>query len=540
MLFYHLPCLLLSLLVAAIRSCHLQVLDAFTWHGIPALSSHCTLGLGLILYACVAALLAVCTDCREALLAAYLQQPETTCKALELAVRNTAVVELGDLQPGFPVNVLATTSSGGKRAQDQQQPNQQQQQQQQRQQQRKGQQAQKQQQAHQDKQAFAVAVSSFKLAAVMLERGKEHPSGKLWLSGVVGYFRGLIGNALEIAAGLSSSASAAQQATQAAGDSAAAAAAASSRGSRVSSSSSSAGPSSRPPAGASSMALLLVARCFLFGSKLLGAAAAALGEDDIKSEAAAATTVAGSDVDAAGVTTDVAAGAAGAAADLTVETAGSARSVAVPALEDAAAEKGKESTAAGPAVSDAAAAAAVDSAPSCNEMLLAAQQAATIYSLDSTLRDCSAKLEWLGQELQSVELFGGPGSEWGRAAARQQLLQLQSDLQQGLQDAVVRSSINSIISTTTSASSSDSDSSRDGAGAGQADNGLQQIIINSDDLVAALPAIAQQMVALGEALCAQLPLPHCCNHPGCVELRGASELQLVGGKSCVCSRCRCG
>jgi hypothetical protein len=46
------------------------------------------------------------------------------------------------------------------------------------------------------------------------------------------------------------------------------------------------------------------------------------------------------------------------------------------------------------------------------------------------------------------------------------------------------------------------------------------------------------LVALGEALCAQFPLPHCCNNPGCVELRGASELQLVGGKGCVCSRCR--
>jgi hypothetical protein len=428
------------------------------------------------------------------------------------------------------MNVLATANSAVERAQDQQQPNQQQQQQQ-RQQPRKGQQPQKQQQAQQDKQAFAVAVSSLKLAAVMRERGKEHPLGELWLAGVVRYFRGLIGNALEIAAGLSSSASAAQQATQAAGDPAAAAAASS----RVSSSSS-AGPSSRPPAGASSMALLLVARCFLFASKLLGAAAAAVGEDDIKSEAAAAATVAGSDVDAAGVTTDMA---AGAAADLTVETAGSARSVAVPALEDAAAEKGTESTAAGPAVSDAAA--AVDSAPSCDEMLLAAQQAATISSLDSMLRDCSAKLEWLGHELQSVELPGGPGSEWGRTAARQQLLQLQGRLQQGLQDAVVRSSINSnsSSSTTTSASSSDSDSSRDGAGAGQADNGLQQIIINSADLGAALPAIAQQMVALGEALCTQFPVAHCCNNPGCVELRGASELQLVGGKGCVCGRCRC-
>jgi hypothetical protein len=61
---------------------------------------------------------------------------------------------------------------------------------------------------------------------------------------------------------------------------------------------------------------------------------------------------------------------------------------------------------------------------------------------------------------------------------------------------------------------------------------------STPDLGATTAAIAQQMLALGKALCAQLPLPHCCNNPGCVELRGASELQLVGGKSCVCSRCR--
>jgi hypothetical protein len=49
---------------------------------------------------------------------------------------------------------------------------------------------------------------------------------------------------------------------------------------------------------------------------------------------------------------------------------------------------------------------------------------------------------------------------------------------------------------------------------------------------------SQQLVQLGQALCAQLPVPLCCNNPGCVELRGASEQQLVAGKGSVCSRCR--
>jgi hypothetical protein len=121
----------------------------------------------------------------------------------------------------------------------------------------------------------------------------------------------------------------------------------------------------------------------------------------------------------------------------------------------------------------------------------------------------------------------------------QQLLQLQGHLQQGLQDAVgmvAGSSSNSSIRSA-GVDSGDCDSSG-GVAAGSAPDQLQQLQSSSDDLCAATAATAQQMVALGEALCAQFPLAHCCNNPGCVELRGASELQLVGGKGCVCSRCR--
>jgi hypothetical protein len=56
-------------------------------------------------------------------------------------------------------------------------------------------------------------------------------------------------------------------------------------------------------------------------------------------------------------------------------------------------------------------------------------------------------------------------------------------------------------------------------------------------LVAAAASIMQHRKALAEALCTQFPLTCCCNNPGCTELRGASELQLVGGKGCV-PRCR--
>jgi hypothetical protein len=150
----------------------------------------------------------------------------------------------------------------------------------------------------------------------------------------------------------------------------------------------------------------------------------------------------------------------------------------------------------------------------------------------------------LGLALPAVELPGGPASEQACAAARQQLLQLQGRLQQGLQDALAKAACSSSNSSSSSSGgtktagvkSGDCDGSSDVAAAGSTPDQVQQS--DSVDLAAALPAIAPQMVALGEALCAQFPVPHCCNNPGCVELRGASELQLVGGKSCVCSRCR--
>jgi hypothetical protein len=137
------------------------------------------------------------------------------------------------------------------------------------------------------------------------------------------------------------------------------------------------------------------------------------------------------------------------------------------------------------------------------------------------LRGCRRAACHLGATLPTVELPGGPGSEQACAAARQQLLTLQAGLQQGLDAAVLDS--------TAAGSSSSSGSGSDTAGASEGSTAVD---------MAAVPGLAQQLVVLGGALCAQLPLPYCCNNPGCVELRGASELQLVGGKGTVCSRCR--
>jgi hypothetical protein len=51
-------------------------------------------------------------------------------------------------------------------------------------------------------------------------------------------------------------------------------------------------------------------------------------------------------------------------------------------------------------------------------------------------------------------------------------------------------------------------------------------------------ALVLNLEQLGLVLCNQLPMPWLCNNPHCSNLSGVSELQLVGGKACVCSSCR--
>jgi hypothetical protein len=48
---------------------------------------------------------------------------------------------------------------------------------------------------------------------------------------------------------------------------------------------------------------------------------------------------------------------------------------------------------------------------------------------------------------------------------------------------------------------------------------------------------AEELQRLGAVLCARVPVPWMCNNPRCTSLSGASELQLVGGKACVCGGC---
>jgi hypothetical protein len=52
------------------------------------------------------------------------------------------------------------------------------------------------------------------------------------------------------------------------------------------------------------------------------------------------------------------------------------------------------------------------------------------------------------------------------------------------------------------------------------------------------PELLQQVQQAMQQVCAELPLPHCCNHLGCSNLAGDSESGLVGGKGNLCSGCR--
>ncbi|KAF6253232.1 hypothetical protein COO60DRAFT_1643321 [Scenedesmus sp. NREL 46B-D3] len=184
-----------------------------------------------------------------------------------------------------------------------------------------------------------------------------------------------------------------------------------------------------------------------------------------------------------------------------------------PGAAAAATSKAEEAEADSAAGAEAAAAAAAAAAAGLTMLALNAPGASCDvpgFSLNSAVRGWSIRVAWLGTVLPAIEMLGGPGSEQACAAARQQLLQLQGRLQQGLQEAV---------------------------GVLDSSTGICAGVLPAA-VAAALPAVAQQMAALGEALCDQFPLPHCCNNPCCVELRGVSELRLVGGKGCVCGRCR--
>jgi hypothetical protein len=60
-----------------------------------------------------------------------------------------------------------------------------------------------------------------------------------------------------------------------------------------------------------------------------------------------------------------------------------------------------------------------------------------------------------------------------------------------------------------------------------------------EELQKAFPGdLAQQLQQFGEAVCHQLPISLWCCNPCCTNLQQQSELELVGGKGCICFGCR--
>jgi hypothetical protein len=62
--------------------------------------------------------------------------------------------------------------------------------------------------------------------------------------------------------------------------------------------------------------------------------------------------------------------------------------------------------------------------------------------------------------------------------------------------------------------------------------------ILADSWVHYIHAAPMQLQVIAEDAVAQLPMRLGCNNPHCTVLAGPSEMQLVGGKSCVCARCK--
>jgi hypothetical protein len=153
---------------------------------------------------------------------------------------------------------------------------------------------------------------------------------------------------------------------------------------------------------------------------------------------------------------------------------------------------------------------------------------ATWQSLTSCFRDC---LEGAAFVHTAISTWILPGGCKVPAVMQQRLVQ---ELQQLQQEAAAAAAAQAALGCNSKADAAE-------AAAGAATNGSASSSSSSNStetFAALLPGLGGRLVACGEALAALCPVPLCCNNPGCVELRGASELQMVAGKGSVCSRCR--
>jgi hypothetical protein len=64
----------------------------------------------------------------------------------------------------------------------------------------------------------------------------------------------------------------------------------------------------------------------------------------------------------------------------------------------------------------------------------------------------------------------------------------------------------------------------------------QQVVRQEGVTDASLAALVQQLQETGVML-SNIAVPHFCNNPACVNISGATEVQLVSGRSCICAGC---
>jgi hypothetical protein len=79
-------------------------------------------------------------------------------------------------------------------------------------------------------------------------------------------------------------------------------------------------------------------------------------------------------------------------------------------------------------------------------------------------------------------------------------------------------------------------------GLAAATQALQSNALQVANLTAGTPTFAllkdiQQLLQAAGSVLADFAIPHACNNPACSNLCGASEAQLVGGRSCICAGC---
>jgi hypothetical protein len=161
---------------------------------------------------------------------------------------------------------------------------------------------------------------------------------------------------------------------------------------------------------------------------------------------------------------------------------------------------------------------------------------ASDVSLNCVMWLCCASLGAIRKLLPSLQLPGAPGAEEACSAARQQLQQQSGQLL--LQCAQQLRALLQLLTP----GNPQTQAAADGAP-------MVTLYVYCTDcampvgvpcsMVPLLLSCGQQLVQFADAVCVQFPVAVCCNNPACSELYGLSEQQLVAGKACKCSCCRC-